>query len=203
MSHSSDEEPVARAITGDRDALTALLQQYAPPLLERLRAQIAPKWQSVLDADDVLQVTLLEAFLRIDTFLDRGPGSFEAWLSHIAKNNLLDAVRSLEREKQPPPEKRIQVRTENDSSWALLEFLGVTSGTPSRQAVAEETRIRLREAVSQLPRDYAHVLTLYDLEGKTVEEVAQEMKRSTGAVYMLRARALDFLREQFGSESQL
>jgi RNA polymerase sigma factor (sigma-70 family) len=196
------EDVISRAVAGDRDMVSALLATAGPRLQDQLHGQIAPRWQSVLDVDDVLQVTYLEIFLRIARFEYRGPGSFEAWVARIARNNLLDAIKALERAKQLPPAKRVQFQTDEDSSLALLEVLGVTSETPSRQAVAQETHAIVRQAVASLPRDYSQVLSLYDLQGGTAEEVAQEMNRSTGAVYMLRARALDPLREILGTDSQ-
>jgi RNA polymerase sigma-70 factor (ECF subfamily) len=202
LPNQRQEDEIAGAIAGDRDALTALLERLGPMLESRLRGDIAARWQSVLEVDDVLQVTFLEIFLRITRFEYRGPGSFDAWVTRIAQNNLTDAVRALQQAKQLPPEKRITFQNDADSSLALLNVLGVTSGTPSRKAVAQELHVRVREAVAQLPRDYSRVLTLYDLEAKTADEVAEAMQRTAGAVYMLRARALDYLREALGSESQ-
>ena len=49
-----------------------------------------------------------------------------------------------------------------------------------------------------LPPDYARTIQLYDLEDRSVEEVAAAMGRSAGAVFMLRTRALDRLRVLLG-----
>ncbi|HEY6564847.1 MAG TPA: RNA polymerase sigma factor [Pirellulaceae bacterium] len=200
---AEEEERVRGAVAGDRDSLTALLKHYGPPLQERLRNEIGGRWPSRLDAEDVLQVTFLECFLRIHTFEHRGPGSFQAWISRIGRHNLLDAIRSLERATEIPQGQRVTFRNQAESSLALVELLGVTSETPSRHVSAQETHERLREAVARLPRDYGQVLTLYDLESQSMDEVANRMGRTAGAVYMLRARALDYLRETLGSESRL
>jgi RNA polymerase sigma-70 factor (ECF subfamily) len=202
MSTSPTDDLVARAVQGDRDAVESLLQQYGPQLRERFQHEIGTRWQSVLEIDDVLQVTFLEVFLRMDQFQDRGPGSFEAWLSRIARNNLLDAIRSLSQARQVPPERRVSCPTAEESSMQLLATLGLTTGTPSRHAVAQETHRQVQDAVAQLPRDYSQVLSLHDLQGISMPEVARVMQRTTGAVYMLRARALDFLRETLGRESE-
>ena len=53
----------------------------------------------------------------------------------------------------------------------------------------------LKAAIDQLPKDYRRVVQLYDLDGLAAAEVARQMDRSDGAVYMLRARAVDRLRE--------
>jgi RNA polymerase sigma-70 factor (ECF subfamily) len=162
---------------------------------------MATRFQSLLDVDDVIQVTFLEVFLRIGRFEYRGDGSFEAWLRRIADNNLIDAIRSLEAGKQLPPEKRITLPNGGQSSVALLDCIGFTTGTPSRQAMADESIEILRQAISQLPRDYGKVLTLYDLDGLSIDEVSEQLSRSAGAIYMLRARAMDFLRESWGGQS--
>ena len=57
-------------------------------------------------------------------------------------------------------------------------------------------------ALGSLPGDYEKVVRMYDLEGRPIGEVAAELGRSEGAVYMLRARAHDRLREQMGPASK-
>jgi len=53
-----------------------------------------------------------------------------------------------------------------------------------------------------LPPDYEKVVRLYDLQCKSAVEVAAELGRSEGAVYMLRARAHERLKQELGSSSQ-
>jgi RNA polymerase sigma-70 factor (ECF subfamily) len=194
---------ITRARGGDQDAVATLLRRAAPKLHERLLSEIGASFRSQLDPEDVLQVTFLECFLKIPTFEYRGEGSFEAWLSTICHHNLLDAIRELQRAGQLPTGKRVAPSSDSDTCIALWDLLGATSGTPSRQVAAEELHLRVRQAVAQLPRDYARVLTLYDLESRPIEDVAGTMNRTPGAIYMLRARALDFLRETLGSESRM
>ncbi len=56
--------------------------------------------------------------------------------------------------------------------------------------------------LAKLPPDYATVIRLYDLQGKPIAEVAADLGRSEGAVYMLRARTHDRLRELLPGESK-
>ena len=76
-----------------------------------------------------------------------------------------------------------------------------TATTASRHARREERKQLLEDGIKRLPSDYAEVLRLYDLEQLSAPEVAKAMKRSVGAVYMLRARALDALPGVLGPES--
>jgi RNA polymerase sigma factor (sigma-70 family) len=78
----------------------------------------------------------------------------------------------------------------------------MTTTTPSRQAARREAVEILERTLAKLPTDYAKVVRLYDLECRPIAEVARELGRSEGAVYMLRARAHEWLRETMGTESQ-
>ena len=44
-------------------------------------------------------------------------------------------------------------------------------------------------------------MELYDLEGKSIQEVAEEMGRTQGAIWMLRSRALRHLGKHLGDEA--
>jgi RNA polymerase sigma-70 factor (ECF subfamily) len=188
-------ELVQRAVEGDEDALAKLLAAHGPRIKQTLT--IERKWRSVLEPADVMQVTYLEAFLQIHDFDPNRPEPFLEWLRRIAENNLRDAIRGLQRQKRPQPADRIS----GDGSCDLLAILGVVTTTPVRQAVRDERQSKLETMLDALPEDYGQVVRLYDLQGLPIAEVASRMRRSAGAVHMLRARAHDRLRGMMGSES--
>lgn len=187
---------------GDRAALAKLLEEIGPRVRGRIAGRIPERFRSVLDADDVMQVTYLEAVTRFETFTEGNASGFLAWMTRLAENNVVDAVRALEAAKRPNPRKRVRASPGHDSMVALVELLGVTNTTPSIVAARDEGVGLLKVALAKLPTDYRRVITMYDLEGRSAEEVSREMGRSTGAVFMLRARAHDRLREEMGSASQ-
>ena len=193
-----------RAIEGDEKALGELLEKLGPVVRQRIIGKISKTWQSILEADDIMQVTYLEVFLQIERFTARGPGSFVAWVTQIADNNLRDAVKGLERAKRPDPRKRVQASSKpsEDSYVALVELLGVTNTTPSVHAARGEIKSALDQVLSTLPPDYERVSRMLDLLGKSVAEAAAELGRSPGAIHMLRARAHDHLRAALGSGSR-
>jgi RNA polymerase sigma-70 factor, ECF subfamily len=190
---------VTRAVSGDVDALAALLYQHGPTIEEKLR--IGKAWRAALDASDVMQVTYLEAFLEIGRFDPERAAAFPTWLRRIAENNLRDAIRGLERQKRPPAEQRAELPPHGDSLIGLCALLGATTTTPSRVAARGELQRALQLAVAELPADYALVVRRYDLEGRSIAQVAAELGRSPGAVHMLRARAHERLRELLGPAS--
>lgn len=195
-----DSELLSRATEGNLDCLGELLAHVLPELRGSLTGQISQKWRAKLDEDDVVQVTCLEAFLSIRQFKPAGMNSFIAWLKRIATHNLKDAIESLSADKRPDPTKQVQSPGE-DSHVALYEYLGGHTKSPSHQARREEAKSALARSISKLPDDYQTVIRLRELEEKPLAEVARLMNRSEGAVHMLRARALDRLRELLGTGS--
>ncbi len=199
-----DEDALAaRAVGGDEESLCELLRAFGPLVRDRLKGKIGQPWRSSLDEDDVMQVTYLEAFLLVGNFRYRGAGSFMAWLGQVAENNLRDALRGLQAAKRPNPRNRVQVSGVNQESFvALVEMLGSASTTPSRVAAADESVRLLEHALGTLPPDYERVVRMYDLEGLSAQEVGEQLGRSSGAIYMLRARAHERLKKLLGSESR-
>lgn len=116
----SDNELLDSAKGGDADALQLLLERYDARVRDRL--DINPKWRTVIDRDDILQITYLEAFLQIACF--KGDADvFGCWLDRIARNNLLDAVKELERAKRPQPEDRVRAPRGRDSVIWLYDYV--------------------------------------------------------------------------------
>lgn len=191
-----------QAASGDAAALRTLLERHWATVWSEIAGQIGRTWQALIDADDVMQVTYIEAFLQIGALQARDAAGFLGWLRRIAQNNLRDAIKELERKKRPSPARQLHAAADDDSAAALIELLGAESATPSRQVAAGEARGMLREALDCLPPDYAKGVRLYDLENRDIGEVASALGRSPGAVHMLRARAHDHLRELLGTPTR-
>ena len=190
-----------RAAGGDQDALEQLLQRDGPLVRGHLAGEIATRWQSVLSIDDVMQQTYIDAFLDVGRFEPRGDGSFAAWLTTLARRNLLDAIRMLDAEKRGGRHASGGPRSAEESLAVLSGMLGHAQSTPSRHAARNEARASLRKAIEQLPDTYRKVVQMYDLEGRPIEEVAEALKRRPGAVFMLRSRAHRYLRRTMGTAS--
>lgn len=195
-----DKGTVTAAVAGDADALSRLLRAHGPLLQQHFADRIGRRHQNMLTADDVVQVTFMEAFLRVGTFVYAGEGSFLAWLRQIGENNLRDAIRELEADKRPPEPRRVASAPDADSYTTFLATLAGSFTSPTEHLRRGDAKEVLRVAMEKLPGDYAKVLRLYDLEERHVDEVstAFDPPRSRGAIHMLRARAFDCLRELLG-----
>lgn len=196
------DQLLEKAQAGDVEALVTLLESVGTTVRAIMEPKIGRKHRTMVSTDDIMQVTYMEAFARFKTFSGGGVRGFQAWLIRIAENNLIDAIRGLDAAKRPNPSRRLDHRSHDDSMVAMVEAIGVTVSTPSLAAHKGEVVTCIHDAVKRLPPDYAQVITMYDLQGRSIEEVVEELGRSKGAVYMLRARAHEHLRELLGSESR-
>jgi RNA polymerase sigma factor (sigma-70 family) len=186
------DELVGRAVAGDPAALEALLREAAPRLRQGLA--VDARFQREFDVDDILQVTFVEAFLRIRSLQQANLVSFTSWLRRIAEHNLADAVRASTRKKRDGAA-RITHGPAGESSRTLLQAVAGEQTTAGSRASIEEQLTRLQRAIAELPSSYRTVVEQLDLAERSVAEVALALQRSEGAVHMLRARAHDRLRE--------
>lgn len=145
-----DSARIERAVAGDAAALEGLLRALAPDLLSEI--DIQPVWHRNLDPDDILQVSSLEAFLRIESLREPTPAAFRAWLKRIVANNPRDAIRGLQRDKRPDPRERVTRGAAGESARTLLAALTGTCATPSAPAILTEDVERLRGAIRALPK---------------------------------------------------
>lgn len=198
----SDDDLLRRATIGDGEALATLLVRYGPSIRSDVAGRIPGRLRSLLSDDDVMQQTYADAFRSIGGFVSQGDGSFARWLATLARCNVRDAVKMLEAQKRGGRSRRASQPGSGDSSMLLLEELATTGTSPSQHAARAEAWADIETAIGSLPPQYAQVVQLYDIEGRPIDEVAIVMERTSGAVYMLRARALDQLHDLLGRTSK-
>ncbi|MBA2950556.1 RNA polymerase sigma factor [Streptomyces himalayensis] len=108
-------------------------------------------------AEDIAQQTFERAWRHAQIY-DSRRGSVTTWLTTIAHNLAIDAIRS----RRPEP-----VAPED-----LDALLGVVTDTPEQRALADDASARLRAAVAQLPREQGRALVMASIYGMTAQQIA-------------------------------
>ncbi len=199
MCDDTDDGLLERAKDGDRRALGELLNLHGLPIGKRL--DINPKWRPVLEADDVMQVTYLDAAMDIANF-GGDEEKFPAWLATVARNNLRDAIAELERHKRPHPDHRVGSSHGADPLTSLWVDLTAGGTTPSGKFARTEMIEILNAELTALPEDYSEVFRLRYFQQLPFDSIAQAMGRTYGAVVLLHYRARERLAERLGSPSR-
>lgn len=183
----TDAELVRRAQEGDGEAFRALFDRYSKTLLARIEGRLPRALHRRLGASDVLQDSYLVALGRMESFEDRGDGSFGRWLQGIVDLKLRETIR-----------RYAQVRKRAVTREVVLEDPAGRDPSPSAAAIARETEFRARAAIAALPDDYRQVLRSIQEHHLSLEETARRMGRSRQAVQKLYERALAALAGRLG-----
>jgi RNA polymerase sigma-70 factor (ECF subfamily) len=195
-----DEDLLARAVAGDKEALVELLNRHSQEV-RRALGTLPESWRSVVTADDIMQDMYITVFEKINDFKSRDVGSFVGWMTTLAKNGLVDVIRALKAAKRGGDRVRLAPESEGDIHLNLLQSLGGTTTTPTQAARREEAKAAVHRALERLDDAYRQVVVLYDLECRTSSEVAQTLGCTEGAMFMRRYRAHEKLRRSLGSLS--
>ncbi|MCD6050169.1 MAG: polymerase subunit sigma-24 [Verrucomicrobia bacterium] len=114
----------------------------------------------------MLQEILVKMFQKLEQYEVREGAPFEHWLSRVAVRTCLDALRAEKRR----PETRWEDLSEGELRW--LEFM-VSEESSVPDASPEETREIVGRLLAQLSPEDRLVVSLMDLEQKSVAEVTQ------------------------------
>ena len=180
-----DAALVARAREGDERAFEALFERYMARIRRGIAHALPGAVRRKISISDVIQEARIVAMRRVGDFEDRGPGSFEAWLSKIVEVKIHEAVR-----KYKGPAKRDIAREVDDGSTSRARNLPARGPTPSEVLVQKEDHAAAQRALANLPEDYREILLLTRAQGLTIREAAERMGRSLDAAKKLSARAL-------------
>jgi RNA polymerase sigma-70 factor (ECF subfamily) len=147
---------------------------------ERVYAYVVKRVQNRAETEDLTSEVFHQALANLKRFEWRGI-PFAAWLFRIAANLISDRWQRSGRE------------VPDDSGH--IESAQIRSGQASPAEIEEvERRATLYRLVDTLPAEQRRVVVLRFVEQKSIKEVAQEVRKTEGAVKQLQFRALTSLR---------
>ena len=114
-------------------------------------------------ADEVVNDTLFQAWISASTFT--GQSSPKTWLLGIAKNKILDALRS---------KGRLEARTQDTCEEEQQNFADTKPGAYA-QLLAKQKGQHLSQCFDELPPEQRACIHLSFVEGMTLAEIAQVM----------------------------
>ena len=185
---------LARAGTGDPEAIGLLLESYRNYLRLLARTQIGAQLRARLDPSDLVQETLIDARRDFPQFAGKSERELMSWLRKVLAHKLANHARHHRAGKR---DVRQEFSLEDElklSSVNLDRILASEASSPSAHAARRERAVLLADALARLPPDYREVIVMRHLEGATLPDVAAKIGRTAGAVRMLWVRALERLR---------
>ena len=188
---TEDRSLLARAATGDADALEALMTRYSARVY-RLAYGIT---RSVSDAEEVVQDVFLQIVNKGAGF--EGRAALGSWIYRITTNLSLNKRRGKRHEVETSLDELLPTYLPDGHRSGERAFVVADwSAMPDGELLAGESRRVLEAALDRLPEHYRAVLVLRDVEELSNEEVAQVIGDSLAAVKTRLHRARMALREE-------
>src|SRR5215813_9553922 len=206
MGESGSHEAVLllrRAGEGDTEARSDLLELYRDRLRRMIAIRLDKRLASRVDASDIVQEALRDAYKRLTEYFADPQIAFYPWLRRIAWDRLMDMYRQhIEAEKRSVLKELPGAPELNDESMAeLAHSLAANSQNPRQQAMLDEMEARMMTALAALKPHDREILVLRYMEQLDVDEIATVMGISHTAVTSRHLRALQRLRQSLGDES--
>lgn len=173
------------------------LEAFRPYLTVLARGQIPTSMQARLDASDIVQDTLLEAHRKREQYQGGDdPRQLACWLRQVLSYNLIDALRTQHRDQRDVRrEQKIQL-TLDESAKGLEHILVASDTSPSQQVENRFLAIQVAQAIEGLPEQQRDAILLRYFQKSSLQDIAEQMHKSTAAVAGLLKRGLARLREQ-------
>lgn len=172
------------------------LDRYRSYLMLLARWHWNPRLQGKLDPSDVVQQTLVQAWLGLGDFRGETDAELKAWLRQILTRCLADLARSYGQQKRDLAKERPLDSLVTESSGRLERWLDEHQSTPSEKAQRNEQLVQLADAMAALPEAQQEAVTLFHLHGMSANEISHLMNRSPAAVASLLKRGLRTLRKE-------
>lgn len=184
--HETSVDLLARARSGDREALDRLCQRHRPALRRWARGRL-PRWaRELVDTDDIVQDTLLQTVRRLEAFEPRHDGALQAYLRQALQNRIREEIR------------RTRRRPEHGE---LVGDPKAEAPSPLEQTVGKENLERYDAALARIrPEDRELIVLRIEMDW-SYEQIAEVLgKPSPNAARMAVTRALLRLAEEIARE---
>src|SRR6266404_5436582 len=167
----ADARLLAAAKSGESIAFGELFSRYKRRIFH-LAQRIMRNHE---DAEDVVQEAFQLAFVHLHDF--QGGARFSTWLSRIAINVALMKLRKKAR--------KVEISIDEHSESEDMSFRNAVTDlapNPEEHCLRQERSRILREALAQLRPNARRVLELYELEGRSMKEIAAGLGITVTAV---------------------
>ncbi|HTV62091.1 MAG TPA: RNA polymerase sigma factor [Verrucomicrobiae bacterium] len=155
----TEAELIAAVLKGDAASFEPLVQKYSPRVFATARRYARRE----SEVEDIAQEVWLKAFEKLGTF--RGEAPFEHWLMRMTVRTCYDFLRGHQRNR----EASFSDLSDMETDW--LERFAAAPETAGEEAEAAKLLIgRIMERLSPQAR---LIITLMEIEDRSVKEIAQ------------------------------
>lgn len=182
---------------GDHAGFEELLGKYRSLISKTISSHMSPRLRSVMESEDVMQDVAWAVYRGMEHSKFGAVCEFEAWLSTVATNRLIDLERrhfkSFRRGKRTP--RSLDETADGGNGQHLKDVLAARGPGPTSKVRHAEILDRIRHVLGTLRPQTRELLYLAFFERLSMKEVAIRQGRTVEAVRKALSRALDEARE--------
>ena len=173
----SDADLIAAVLKGNTASFETLIAKYQPRVFATARRYARRE----SEVEDIVQEVFIKAFQKLGSYRAEAP--FEHWLMRLAVRTCYDFLREHQRNR----ETAFSDFSTEDMSW-LDRF---SNASPESAEPAKYARELVEQVMAQLTPDARLILTLLEIEDRSVKEISALTGWSTPLVKVraFRARA--------------
>ena len=154
----TEAELIADALRGDAASFEPLIQKYSPRVFATARRYARRE----SEVEDIVQEVWLKAYEKLSSF--RGEAPFEHWLMRLAVRTCYDFLRSHQRNR----ETSFSELSEPEDDW-LDRFVAQPDAADEK---ADAARLLVERVLEQLSPPARLIITLLEIEERSVKEIA-------------------------------
>ncbi len=181
MSEPTDKELIAAVLEGDASSFEPLVARYQPRVFATAR-RYARREDEVAD---IVQEIFIKAYQNLSTYRAEAP--FEHWLMRMAVRTCYDFLRKHQRNR----EYNVTEISDEENDW--LENVGDEG--PERETDQAAAKALVERLLEGLSPDFRLVITLLEIEEKSVKEIADLTGWSVSLVKVRAYRARNQMRK--------
>jgi RNA polymerase sigma-70 factor (ECF subfamily) len=159
MEERSEAELIAAVLSGDSASFEPLVIKYSPRVFATARRYARRE----SEIEDIVQEVWLKAFDKLKSF--RGEAPFEHWLMRLAVRTCYDFLRAHQRNR----ESSFSELSEPEEDW-LERFVAAPE---SATADADAAKLLIGRVMEKLSPSARLVITLLEIEDRSVREIAE------------------------------
>ncbi|MBU6399328.1 MAG: sigma-70 family RNA polymerase sigma factor [Verrucomicrobia bacterium] len=186
----SDTELIAAVLRGDPASFEPLVRKYQPRVFGTVRRYARRE----SEVEDIVQEVFIKAYQKLGSFRAEAP--FEHWLMRLTVRTCYDSLRRHRKNR----ELHFTDLTEEETDW-LERFNADPDGASETAAAAREL---IQRVLAQLSPEARLVITLLEIEDRSVKEIAALTGWSIPLVkvraFRARAQMRKYLEKLMGSK---
>lgn len=177
----TDSELIQAVLSGETESFEHLIKRYQPRIFSTVRRYA----RSENEVEDIVQEIFIKAFRKLDSF--RGDAPFEHWLMRLAVRTCYDFLRKHQRSR----EYSFTDLSNDETNW-LEQFI---SDPDTVDVTRDGARKLVKKLLGMLPPAARLVITLQEIEGKSIKEIAAITGWSISLVKIRAFRARNEMRK--------